>query len=68
MSNERQILTYLWAYTSSPSVREVVLIRKVAIGAEALRRQVDGGWPANAEVLAGGDRRSWRCAERPGSG
>ena len=35
----------VWAYTSIPSVREILVIHSTAIGADILRRDADGAWP-----------------------
>lgn len=50
-SNERETRANVWAYTTIPSVREIVLLRSSDIGAELLRRQPDGVWPVNPDKL-----------------
>ncbi|HEY1933380.1 MAG TPA: Uma2 family endonuclease [Acetobacteraceae bacterium] len=50
-SNMRQTRANVWAYTSIPSVAEIVLIRSRSIAAEVLRRQNDGSWPDEPEYL-----------------
>lgn len=35
----------VWAYTTIPSVQEILVIRTDAIGAQLLRRNKDGTWP-----------------------
>jgi Uma2 family endonuclease len=42
------------AYTTIPSVREIVILQSARIEAEVLRRQEDGTWPADADVVAAG--------------
>jgi Uma2 family endonuclease len=50
-SNEAETRDNVWAYATIPSVREILLVRSTDIGAELLRRQEDGAWPEQAEVL-----------------
>ena len=45
----------VWAYTSIPSVREILVIRSTAIGAELLRRNADGSWPEQPTTIEDGD-------------
>jgi Uma2 family endonuclease len=47
-SNEAETRANVWAYTTIPSVREILLVRSTHIAAELIRREPDGGWPANA--------------------
>ena len=54
-SNERETRANVWAYTTIPSVAEIVILRSTAIAAEALRRQPDGSWPEQAEMLGPND-------------
>jgi Uma2 family endonuclease len=54
-SNERQTWANVWAYTTIPSVQEILVISSVAIGADLLRRGADGTWPERPERLAEGD-------------
>jgi Uma2 family endonuclease len=54
-SNEAQTRTNIWAYTTIPSVREILAIHTTRIEAELLRRGPDGNWPAEPDVLAGMD-------------
>jgi Uma2 family endonuclease len=44
-SNERDTRANVWAYTSIPSVQEVLLLGSVSIAAELLTRGADGNWP-----------------------
>lgn len=41
----------MWAYTTIPTVREILLIRSNRIAAELIRRGVDGIWPANPQPI-----------------
>ena len=50
-SNEAETRESVWAYTTIPTVREILLIRSTRIAAELLRRQPDGSWPPNPEYL-----------------
>jgi Uma2 family endonuclease len=51
-SNEAETRESVWAYTTIPTVREILLIRSTRIAAELLRRQPDESWPPNSEHLA----------------
>ena len=55
-SNEAETRQNVWAYASIPSVREILLVRSTEIAAELLRRQSDGTWPEQPELIgsAGG--------------
>lgn len=50
-SNERQTWANVWAFTTIPSVREILVISSLRIGAELLRRRPDGSWPERPEAL-----------------
>jgi Uma2 family endonuclease len=50
-SNARETRANVWAYTSIPSVAEIVLVRSTSIAAEVLRRQSDGSWPAEPQYI-----------------
>lgn len=54
-SNEAQTRANIWAYTTIPSVREIVAVHSTRIEAEVLRRGADGSWPEEPEVLTGAD-------------
>ncbi len=54
-SNQAETWANVWAYTTIPSVREIVVLQTVAIGAELLRRRADGTWPRQPEVLTNGE-------------
>ena len=41
----------VWAYTSIPSVREILIMQSTRIEALLLRRQTDGSWPADPETI-----------------
>ena len=50
-SNERQTWANVWAFTTIPTVREILVISSLRIGAELLRRRPDGSWPERPEAL-----------------
>jgi Uma2 family endonuclease len=54
-SNEAETWANVWAYTTIPSVREIVVLQTVSIGAELLRRCPDGSWPRTPEAIESGD-------------
>jgi Uma2 family endonuclease len=45
----------LWAYTTIPSVREIVVVHSTRVLAEVLRRDADGHWPEQPEQTGVGD-------------
>jgi Uma2 family endonuclease len=44
-SNEAETRENVWAYTTIPAAREILLVRSTDIGVELFRRQDDGNWP-----------------------
>jgi Uma2 family endonuclease len=50
-SNESETRANIWAYTTVPSVREILAIRSTRIEAELLVRNADGTWPAEPQIL-----------------
>jgi Uma2 family endonuclease len=50
-SNEPETRESVWAYTTLPTVREILLIRSTNIAAELIRREADGTWPANSQKI-----------------
>jgi Uma2 family endonuclease len=54
-SNEAQTRANIWAYTTIPSVREILAVHSTRIEAELLRRGADGNWPAEPEITTGHD-------------
>jgi Uma2 family endonuclease len=53
-SNQAATWNNVWAYTSIPSVQEILVLRSDRIGATLLRRLVDATWPERpAEVTDG---------------
>jgi Uma2 family endonuclease len=53
--NEAETWANVWAYTTIPSVREIVVLRTVSIGADLLRRRPEGSWPRTPEAIDAGD-------------
>jgi len=56
-SNHRETWANVWAYASISSVREILVVSSVSIGAEILRRRPDGSWPEQPEIISAGDLR-----------
>ena len=50
-SNEAETRENVWAYTTLPAAREILLVRSTDIGAELYRRQSDGNWPPQPELI-----------------
>ncbi len=44
-SNKAETWSNVWTYTTIPSVREILILRTAAVGADLLRRDGDGTWP-----------------------
>jgi Uma2 family endonuclease len=54
-SNRADTWRNVWAFTTIPSLREIVLLSSTAVRAELLRRGSDGSWPAASTVIEDGD-------------
>ena len=54
-SNQAETWNNVWAYTSIPTVQEVLVLHSTRVGAELLRRGPDGAWPADPAPAASGD-------------
>lgn len=54
-SNQAETLANLWAYASTPSVQEILVVRTAAMNVELLRRQPDGTWPQEPLIVTDGD-------------
>ncbi|MEJ0015609.1 MAG: Uma2 family endonuclease [Acetobacteraceae bacterium] len=54
-SNEAETQSNIWAYTTVPSVREILAIRSTRIEAELLIRGADGTWPAEPLIIGADD-------------
>jgi Uma2 family endonuclease len=53
--NPLETWTNVWAYTSIPSVEEILVIRTASIGVQLLRRGSDGVWPDVPLAIESGD-------------
>jgi Uma2 family endonuclease len=53
--NSMQTWTNVWAYTSIPSVQEILVIRTASIGVQLVRRLPDGSWPDVPLAIEAGD-------------
>lgn len=53
-SNQAETWTNVWAYTTIPSVREILIVHSTAMRAELLRRGPDGAWPDRATIIEDG--------------
>jgi Uma2 family endonuclease len=49
--NKKDTWSNVWAYTTIPSVKEIVIVESTRIEALLLRRQADGSWPADPEMI-----------------
>jgi Uma2 family endonuclease len=54
-SNAKDTWDNVWAYTTIPSVQEIVIVHSSRIGAEVLRRIGDGSWAPTTEKLGADD-------------
>jgi Uma2 family endonuclease len=54
-SNEAQTRANIWAYTTIPTVREILAVHTTRIEAELLRRGADGHWPEEPAILTAAD-------------
>jgi Uma2 family endonuclease len=51
-SKEPETRANVWAYTTIPTVREILLVRSTHIAAELICREQNGNWPASAQSVA----------------
>jgi Uma2 family endonuclease len=54
-TNQAKTWTNVWAYTSIPSVREMLVLRADRIAAELLRRSPQGEWPDRPIAISEGE-------------
>lgn len=54
-SNEAETNVNIWAFTTIPSVQEILAIHSTRIAASLLRRDPDGSWPSVPIPLGSGD-------------
>ena len=52
--NRAETWTNVWAYTTIPSVQEILVLHCTRIRAELLRRDAAGNWPERTQVLEDG--------------
>jgi Uma2 family endonuclease len=53
-SNQAETWTNIWAYTTIPSVQEILIVHSTAIRADLLRRDATGNWPERALTIDDG--------------
>jgi Uma2 family endonuclease len=53
--NQAETWANVWAYTTIPSVQEILVLKTAAIGAELLRRNLDGSWPSQPLSIETGE-------------
>ncbi len=53
--NHVETWTGVWSYTTIPSVQEILVLQSRSIGAQVLRRRIDGTWPDQADKIEAGD-------------
>lgn len=54
-SNRAETWGNVWAYTTIPSVQEILVVSSTEIGAELLRRGADGAWPPRPDSVREGE-------------
>jgi len=54
-SDQAETWGNVWAYTTIPSVREILVLNSTAIEAHLLRRDADGNWPERATLITDGE-------------
>ncbi|HEY4172771.1 MAG TPA: Uma2 family endonuclease [Rhodopila sp.] len=54
-SNRADTWRNVWAFTTIPSLREILLLSSTSVRAELLRRGSDGSWPAASMVIEDGN-------------
>jgi Uma2 family endonuclease len=60
-SNEAQTRANIWAYTTIPSVCEILAVHSTRMEAELLRRSPDGSWPQDPDILTAADTLTLAC-------
>jgi Uma2 family endonuclease len=53
-SNQTETWTNVWAYTTIPSIQEILIVHSSAIRADLLRRDGSGNWPERAATVESG--------------
>lgn len=54
-SNQAETWANVWAYTTIPSVQEILVLRSTSVGADLLRRRDDGTWPQEPASITDGE-------------
>jgi Uma2 family endonuclease len=54
-NNQAETWANVWTYATIPTVREILVLKTVSIGAELLRRNQDGSWPRQPVSIEAGD-------------
>ena len=54
-SNQADTWNNVWAYTSIPSVQEILILHSTKVGADLIRRRPDGTWPGDPSPVRGAD-------------
>jgi Uma2 family endonuclease len=54
-SNQAETWANVWAYTTIPSVQEILVLKTASIGAELLRRNQNGSWPTKPLTIETGE-------------
>jgi Uma2 family endonuclease len=62
-SNTSDTWDNVWAYTTIPSVREIVVVHSTRVLAEVLRRGADGNWPKETEKIRRDDTLRLDCID-----
>jgi Uma2 family endonuclease len=55
-SNERETRRNVWTFITIPTLCEVLLVDSTQVAAELLRRQPDGFWPPDPQILGPDDQ------------
>ena len=53
--NKADTMTNVWAYTTIPSLHEILVVQSTRIEAQLYRRQSDGSWPEEPETIGVND-------------
>lgn len=53
--NQSDTWDNVWAYTTLPSVQEILVVHSTSVHAYLLRRDAEGAWPSKPEEIAGAD-------------
>lgn len=53
--DEAETWANVWAYASIPSIREILALSSIMVGADLLRRCPNGSWPEDSEIIVDGD-------------